>query len=173
MSVRELADAIGMRPSALYHHLSALRRVGLVVEAGSRLASRRREALLATPSPRMRLRRALSDPTLRGLMRDVVAGLCRQMERDFARGLDSGTGQPEGPRRNLGFFRLVGRPSARQLAQLNARLDEVAEILWHSRDPEAPLLALGWTLAPIRSSARRVRSATHRSLTPPPRKGSK
>lgn len=154
MSVRELAGAIGMRPSALYHHLSALRRVGLVVEAGTRLVSRRREALFATPSPRMRLRRALSDPSFRGLMRDVVAGLCRQMERDFARGLAAGTGRTEGPARNLGFFRLVGRPGPRRLARLNARLDEVAELLWHARDPEAPLVALGWTLTPIRASAR-------------------
>src|SRR5215212_9863125 len=60
MSIRELAEQIGAQPTGLYHHIAKLAAVGLVIESGSRIVSRRREQLFATPAPRMRLARALA-----------------------------------------------------------------------------------------------------------------
>ena len=45
LSAKELARLVGAQPSALYHHLQQLVRVGLVVEAGHRVVRRRREVL--------------------------------------------------------------------------------------------------------------------------------
>lgn len=149
LSVRELAATIGMKPSALYHHLSPLLDVGLVVEAGSRLVNRRREKLYDTPSSRMRLLRALSRPATRPLMKDTVTALCRQMDRDFANGIGSPAAAAEGAARNLGFFRLVGRPGKGALVRINEHLAAIGDILWNENDPRSPLVALAWTFTPL------------------------
>ncbi|HZV57981.1 MAG TPA: helix-turn-helix domain-containing protein [Sphingobium sp.] len=148
MSIRELAAAIGMQPSAIYHHLRKLVAVELVREAGTRVVNRKSEKLYETPSRRMRLRRALEDPANAALMRDIVEALCRQAERDFAAGQAAGGSAAPGEARNLGFFRLIARPGPEALGQINARLEEVAEIMWRAPDPDQPALALTWIMAP-------------------------
>jgi DNA-binding transcriptional ArsR family regulator len=163
MSVRELAAALGVRPSALYHHMEKLTATGLAREAGTRTVNRRAETLYATPSARMRLRRALAVPRFHSLIVRTVAGMCRQMERDFAAGIAQPDAEVEGPRRNLGFFRLLGSPGPEALAEINRSLDRIAELLWTDRAAAEPTLVLGWTLAPVRR-----RRTTQR----PARKGS-
>ncbi len=148
MSIRELAAAIGMQPSAIYHHLRKLVAVELVREAGARVVNRKSEKLYETPSRRMRLRRALEDPANAALMRDIVEALCRQAERDFAAGQEAGGSAAPGPGRNLGFFRLIARPGPEALGRLNALLEDVAEIMWDEPDPGQPPLALTWIMAP-------------------------
>lgn len=152
MSIRELAAEIGAKPSALYHHINKMLAVGLVVEAGTRVVRRKREQLYATPAPRMRLAKALAEGKHQALMNEIVASLTRQMARDFALGANSPKRSVEDKDRNLGFFRLVGRPSPDQLAEINKRLVEIAEILWKSNDPEAELVCLGWVMAPVDKS---------------------
>lgn len=149
LSIKELAEQIGAKPSALYHHIDKMLAVGLIVEAGSRVVRRKREQLYATPAPRMRLNRALAEDRHPQIMRDIVASLTRQMARDFENGGSAPIRIVDGPDKNYGFFRLVGRPSPAQLARLNACLVEIAEILWKSDDPAAPLLGLGWVMAPL------------------------
>jgi DNA-binding transcriptional ArsR family regulator len=170
LSARELAAALGRRPSSLYHHLARLSASGLVVEAGTRVVNRRTERLWATPSPRMRLRRALSEPALRKLTPRVVSALGRQLARDFTKGIAHPRVETSTAARNLGFFRLVGQPSARGLARINANLDEIAEILWRDVDDGAPLVAFGWTMAPVRrvgeARAHRRKSVRRRAKGP-------
>lgn len=147
MSIRELAGQIGAKPSALYHHIKKMLDVGLVVEAGTRVVRRKREQLYATPAPRMRVARALAEGKHPELMSEIVASLTRQMARDFSAGVTADKRSAEGEDRNLGFFRIVGRPSPAQLARINACLLEIAEILWKSNDANADLLCLGWVMA--------------------------
>jgi DNA-binding transcriptional ArsR family regulator len=151
MSIKELAEQIGAQPSGLYHHINKLLKVGLVFEAGSRVVSRRREILYATPAPRMRLARALTEDRHPAVIADIVAGLTRQMSRDFRNGAELPEKVAEGEERNLGFFRLVGRPTPAQMARINAALAEIAEILWNSSDVGSPAVCLGWVMAPIDS----------------------
>ncbi len=149
LSVRELARAIGMKPSAIYHHLEQLLAVGLVIESGHRTVNRRQEKLYATPSPRMRLQRALAEPRFRDLITQSATALCRQAERDFATGIQQAEAVTEGPRRNLGFFRVLGAPRPDALARINQHLEAIAELLWEQPQADAPLISLAWTLAPI------------------------
>lgn len=149
MSIKELAEQVGAKPSALYHHIEKLREVGLVVEAGSRVVNRKREQLYTTPAPRMRLLAALASGKHEKGMNGIVAALSRQMARDFKAGARSAVKVVDGADKNCGFFRLVGRPSPAQLARLNACLIEIAEIMWKAENPDAPLLGLGWVMAPL------------------------
>ena len=54
LSAKEIACALGMKPSALYHHLEQLMDVGLIVEVGHRIVNRRTEKLYDTPARKMR-----------------------------------------------------------------------------------------------------------------------
>jgi DNA-binding transcriptional ArsR family regulator len=148
MSARELAQVVGMKPSALYHHLRQLLAVDLVHEAGTRVVNRKSEKLYETPSRKMRMRRALEDPANADIMKRFIEALCRQAERDFAGGLGAGGRAMQGPDRNLGFFRLISRPSPDALVRLNAVLDQLYDILWEAPDPDQPAIALTWILAP-------------------------
>ncbi len=148
MAVRELAAAIHARPSALYYHLAALLRVGLVVVDGHRVVRRKRELLYASPAPRMRFKRALQDPRNAKLFVRIAASMTRQMQRDFRRGMHANGAFTTGGRRNLGLFRLVGSPDARTLRQINRRLDDVAELLWQSAAGSGKVISFGWVMAP-------------------------
>jgi len=158
LSIKELADQIGVQPSALYHHIKIMLDVGLVVEAGSRIVRRKREQLYAAPGKRMRLIRALASGEHQERMDEVVAAMTRQMDRDFRVGGQSADRRAEGQDRNYGFFRLLGRPGPEQLARINACLSEIAEILWESEDPDAELLCLGWVLTPLPAPRRKPAS---------------
>ncbi len=149
LSVKALATQLGARPPALYHHLEKLLAVGLIEEAGTRIARRKREQLYAARAPRMRLARALAEGAHPELMEAIVASLTRQMDRDFRTGMASPARRAGGEGRNLGFFRLIGRPDAAGMARINACLGEVAEILWQAEAPDADLVCLSWVLAPL------------------------
>ncbi len=152
MSIKELGASIGRNPSSIYHHLNMLLEVGLVEESGARIVNRKTEKLYTTPSRRMRLKKALEDPANNDIMQEIVAALCRQTERDFSHGLNSDDARRTGSAPNLRFFRLVNRPSPSALADINAKLDEIGEILWREPDPKSPMVALTWILSPMRST---------------------
>ncbi|MEX2122267.1 MAG: helix-turn-helix domain-containing protein [Woeseia sp.] len=149
MSIKQLAQQTGAKPSALYHHVEKLLGVGLVVDAGRRVVRRRHEQLYATPAPRMRLIKALADGQQPELMAEIVASLTRQMARDFRSAGQSPARVADGEDANYGFFRLVGRPTPAQLARINACLLEIAEVFWNSNEASSPLVGLGWVIAPL------------------------
>lgn len=149
LSVRALAAQIGARPSGLYHHLAMMIDAGLVVEAGTRTVNRKRETLYATPAPRMRLIRALAEGRHREEIDEIVTALTRQMERDFRAAGKLPGRRADGEARNYGFFRLLARPGPENLAAINARLQEVAELLWGSDDPAADPVCLAWVMTPL------------------------
>jgi DNA-binding transcriptional ArsR family regulator len=154
LSVKELAAQLGARAPALYHHLEKLLAVGLIEEAGTRIVRRKREQLYAARAPRMRMARALAEGAQPALMEAIVASMTRQMDRDFRAGMASPARRADGETRNLGFFRLMGRPDAAALARINLCLGEVAELLWQAGDPDADLVCLSWVFAPIAGPAR-------------------
>lgn len=153
LSIRELGEHVGARPSALYHHIQRLLDVGLVVEAGSRIRRRRREQLYNTLSPQMRLLDAFVNPQNSDLMMEIVAAQSRQMIRDFRAGLSSSRAVAEGQFRNQAFFRLVARPTPAQLARINACVLELIETLYLSNDPNSQLVALSLVMSPLDMAA--------------------
>lgn len=148
-SVSELAHSLNRKPSSLYHHIELMMRVGLVHEAGSRTVYRRTEKLYATPSRKMRLKRALAEAKHDDLMDQTVAAMSRQLRKDFATGLENDGAKRTGQLRDLGFFRFVGRPSREGLKEINQHLDAIADILWADQDLNRPVVSLGWIMAPL------------------------
>ncbi len=152
MSIKEIAAVVGRKPSSVYHHAHQLLDAELIEDAGSRIVNRRHERLFRTPSKRMRMIRALAEPSNRELMKDLVSATLRQSERDMKAALDRGQGKTEGPARNLGVFRLVNAPTPESLARINEKLDEIAEILWAEAEPDQPRVVLSWSMAPLSDS---------------------
>jgi hypothetical protein len=71
------------------------------------------------------------------------------MRRDFTHGTRSPHACVRGPRRNLGFFRLVGSPDRAALTEINRHLDRIAELLWTRQHERSPSISLAWTLTPL------------------------
>jgi DNA-binding transcriptional ArsR family regulator len=149
LSIRELAEQVGARPTALYHHLERLLDVGLVVDAGTRVRNRRREQLYETVAHRLRLAKAHRDPINAEAVAGIVSAQTRQLARDFRNGQQSPSRADDGDERNLTFFRLVGRPSPEQLARINQCLAEITELMWNANDPAAEPVVVGSVLAPV------------------------
>jgi DNA-binding transcriptional ArsR family regulator len=150
MSVDDLARVIGMKQTAVYHHIHKLEAVGLVQTAERRLmpGARKPQTLYTTPAPRMRLAKALSEKNHRDGMKRCAAAVLRQAERDFAEGFANG-GVHDGAGRNHGFFRLIARPSPVALAEINDHLQAIADILWRSNTDTGEPVAVSWALAPL------------------------
>lgn len=153
MSIKQLAASMGRQPSSIYYHIDMLVKAELVVEVGTQISNRRSEVLYATRAPRIRLQKALADPDNLETIDRTVGAVCRQAHRDFVEGMTHPDAQLEGPERNLGFFRLINRPSAESLREINGYIERIAEILWEERDTDQPLIAFAWTLTPLHEKA--------------------
>ncbi len=154
LSVRELAEWLGAKPSALYHHIQQLADAGLIRHDGHRVVNRRREQLYVARSPRMRLSRDMSRRQVRDSLGEVVASFSRQAERDFRRGLVETSPAPDlslpgDAEARRGFARAFGRPGGERLKRINALLDEAAALMT-AEDAEGgeTAVVLSWALTP-------------------------
>ncbi len=151
MSVKEIAVALGQRPSALYHHINKAVNVGLIVEAGSRVVNRRKEFLYDTPAVKMRFGFSVADKKQRKLWRKIQTAHSRQSDRDFTKALTEADIVDDGPQRNLRTFRLVGTPDPDALAEINQKIEEIGELMWQSAGQDNPLIAITCVVAPLTS----------------------
>jgi len=122
VSVAELAAALGRPADALYFHLRALTRAGLVRNAGYRARRGGKEALYCTVTPALQLEYEPHNDANRKGVCAIVASMLRLANRDFARSFQRGNVLVSGARRELWSFRKVGRLSTSQLGKLNQRL---------------------------------------------------
>lgn len=148
LSVREIGQLTGTAPSSLYHHIQRLAEVGLLVEAGVRPSARKPEQLYDTPAPRMRMLEALQAAKNQPILDALVESMCKQASRDFARGVAAPHRLTAGETRNVRFARLVCRPDADTLRQINAHLDAVTELIARSADGDGERIAYAWVVTP-------------------------
>jgi DNA-binding transcriptional ArsR family regulator len=155
-TVAVLADALGYRPTALYQHLVALKRVGLVKTVAAKGGRGRPATQYQMIAPLIRWARA---PRIRGNrapMARAATAMAARAAKDYARGFDVPHWTLEGPGRNHWMFRLVARLSAPRLKRINTLLDEVARLAY-THDPKGgPLVSVACLLAPIPERARRT-----------------
>lgn len=161
LSVRDLAAAIGRRPTSIYHHLRQLEAVGLIrqaeVEASAEGGEPGRPAVLyETVAPLIRLARAAKDPANRETMTQAARSMTQIAARDYAKGFDAAAWTTEGKGRNHWFFRVVSTPSPERLARINALLDEVVELLWTPDPNPGPPVSLAGILAPAGKARRKA-----------------
>jgi DNA-binding transcriptional ArsR family regulator len=127
VSVAQLAAALGRPADALYFHLRALARVGLVQNAGYRTRPGGKEALYRTIAPELRLQYEPRIAANRRAVSAIVASMLRLAIRDFRRSFQRGNVVVSGTHRELWSLRKVGRLSSPQLARLNYRITELAQ----------------------------------------------
>jgi len=133
VSVAELATALGRPADALYFHLRALTRAGLVQKAGYRSrprgkeAKRQRgkEALYRTAAPDLQLHYEPRKASNRKAVSAIVASMLRLATRDFRGAFRRATVAVSGPYRELWGLRKAGRLSRSRLAEVNRSISRL------------------------------------------------
>jgi DNA-binding transcriptional ArsR family regulator len=156
-TVAELAAALGYRPTALYQHLEALKRVGLVESLPKALARGRPATQYRPVAPLMRWARAPRLKQNRRPMARVAKAMAARAAKDYALGFAAPHWAIEGAGRNHWIFRLVTRLSRQRLRRINVLLDEVARLAYTPDPLGGPLVSIACLLSPIAERAR-----THR-----------
>jgi DNA-binding transcriptional ArsR family regulator len=149
LTVRELAAALGMKATAVYHHLKALEGAGLVVRAGERREGGRPAVAYGTPAPLMRMARAARRKSNRPALAQAGIAAATQAGRDYANGFAPEHWAIDGSGRNHWFFRIVTAPSKPRLARINKLLDELATLIWTPDPNPGPPMSVAWFLAPL------------------------
>lgn len=160
LGAKDLAQALGRRPTAIYHHVQRLERVGLLKTIPVEGSRGRPAVLYATVAPRMRLARAARLSRNWRMLRRAAASAAKQSAEDYGRGFGADRWATEGSGRNHWFFRVVASPSRSRLKRINALLDELAELVWTPDSRPGPTVSLAWFLAPLPSSRRKRRRPT-------------
>lgn len=155
-TVAALADALGYRPTALYQHLAALKRAGLVTSRTSRGGRGRPATQYRMIAPLVRWSRAPRLRANRAPMARAAKAMASRAAKDYARGFDVPHWKLEGPGRNHWMFRLVARMSKQRLRKINRLLDEVARLAYTPDPASGPLVSVACLLAPIPERARRA-----------------
>ncbi|MBL8875741.1 MAG: helix-turn-helix transcriptional regulator [Phycisphaerae bacterium] len=160
-TVVRLADLLGRKPDALYFHLRALARVGLVREQHTPDAGG--AAVFELPAPSVQLDYAAAPrPDLARVVRNALKLSLREFERECLAGRGIGR---EG-RRILWGGRATGWVNDAQLADINSLIDAIHRTLRRGGPgPGRRAIALGFLLAPSgfgeRSrSSRKISKAT-------------
>ena len=148
LSVKELAHALGRKPTAIYRHLITLEKLGLV-ESSRMSGGRGRPAMIyRAAAPVMRIARAPRVKGNRAPMAKIASAMARQAAREYAAAFKSNDWVVEGARRNHGFFELLTAPSSKRLAQINALLDELAHLIWTPDPKPGRPIRVTWFMSP-------------------------
>ena len=127
VSITELAAALGRPADALYFHVRALARAGLVQNVGHRVRRNGKEALYRTIAPELQLQYEPRNSANRKAVSAIVDSMLRLAMRDFRRSFQAGNVTVSGPKRELWASRKVGRLSPVQVARLNDRIKGVTK----------------------------------------------
>jgi DNA-binding transcriptional ArsR family regulator len=151
LSVRQLAEALGRRPTAIYQHLKKLEKLGLV--RGKRSSGREpgRPAMVYEPAGSMiRLTDAAKQNENRKALAKIVRVASMQAARDFEAAFSNPLRKVTGTSRNHTFFRALSTPSPARLARINALLQELEDLTWSPDPSPGPLISVAWFVAPLR-----------------------
>jgi DNA-binding transcriptional ArsR family regulator len=126
VSVAELAATLGRPADALYFHLRALMKVGLVRQDGYRKGrGARKEALFRAVAPELRLHYEPNDELNRKGVTAIVSSMLRLGIRDFQRAFERGDVIVSGSERELWALRTTGRMSLDQIAGINRGIQDL------------------------------------------------
>ncbi|MBV9339707.1 MAG: helix-turn-helix transcriptional regulator [Acidobacteria bacterium] len=129
VSVAEIGAALGRPADALYFHLRALKRAGLVQQVGYRTRSGRREALFRTVAPELRLRYQPRKAANRRAVTAIVSSMLRLGIRDFRRAFERADAVVSGNQRELWALRKTGRLSPAQIKDVNRLIERLTRNL--------------------------------------------
>lgn len=149
LSVVELAATLDRPADALYYHLRALLKCGLVERAGHRLAGKRKEELFRSVSPDLRLHYETGADGNAAEITAIVGSMLRLGTRDFARAFRQRDASVSGEGRELWALRRTGWLTSRQIVALNRSMTKLSDAVSKPRG-EGRLYAITLLLTPVR-----------------------
>lgn len=148
VAVRELAATLDRPADALYYHLRALLKCGLVGRAGHRLHGKRKEELFRSVSPDLRLHYETGAGGNRREITAIVGSMLRLGTRDFARAFRQADANVSGSGRELWALRRTGWLTRRQLVDLNRSMTRMSAAISKPRGT-GRLYAITLLLTPV------------------------
>jgi len=165
LSARQIAEAIELPVTALYHHLKYLLRVGLVVAVEEPRVGKSsgRPALVYDAIGRVvGLSTEIDKPGHGDLVSKAARSAAVQASRDFKAAVGEPLSEFEGRLKNIGFFRTLFSPSPRKLARVNALLDELRELTSTPDGKSGQLMTIAWFTSPVVRGRRKRRRSGRR-----------
>jgi predicted ArsR family transcriptional regulator len=148
LSVIELANNLSLRPTALYHHLDVLVSAGVLSTIDGRASGKGRPAVLYEACKVLQFIQALGETRTRRSVEKIVSASANKAARDLNAAL-AGKKVLSGSQKNVAFFRALFAPSKKNLARVNALLDELQDMALASpKASKDELLAITWFVSP-------------------------
>ncbi len=147
-TIAEVADTIGAPPESLYYHVRRLSRAGILIEAERRDTGGRPEIVWEIPGREVAFDHTTNDPDFLDALCRAADALLRLASRTYHAAVRSGASR-RGRRRTLMLQQHAVRLRARDLEELNNRLEEIADfIAEHDAGPGTPMISLTMVMAP-------------------------
>jgi len=148
-SAPDLARQLGRPADALYYHLRALDRAGLVREVGERKRGRTVEAVYSVRSKRLALSHRPQGRGSREAVQKIVKAMLLTAQREYSAASADANCVVDGPSRELWPSRSMGWLSKRELTRVNSLLSELNVLVSARRSsPDQQLYSLQFLLAP-------------------------
>jgi DNA-binding transcriptional ArsR family regulator len=129
VSVAELATALARPADSLYYHLRILKRVGLVLSAGSRRLAGRSETLFRAVASELSLCYQLGKKGNSREVNAIIASMMRLGIRDFSNSFKTADASVSGPNRELWALRKTGWLSQAQIAEVNRYIEKLMHVM--------------------------------------------
>ena len=149
-TVSDLAAAIDEPPASLYYHVRKFVRTGLVRECGTRGEGTRAETVYEIPGRELVFDHANESSEYLAALGKAVASVLRLASRTYETALGRRGARRLGSRRNQMIQQHYARLSATDLAELNRRLEDIADFVRERDRPGAkPWVSITMVLAPL------------------------
>jgi len=152
-SVAEIARALDRPPDALYYHLRALEKVGLIESAGSRRTERRQEALYRAIAPQIEVRLEPRSASRDRAATAIVSSAMRMGIRDYKRALTERNVVTTGASREVWALRTTGWLTDSQLREVVELIKRLVNDVSRPKD-EGRLFGLTLAFAPVHQRGR-------------------
>jgi DNA-binding transcriptional ArsR family regulator len=148
LTVREIAEAIGRPPSAIYQHIEVLRQAGFIHEAGVTGQGRRRSLRYAAAARGVKAATGALTPSRRKALARLASAHARHALRSFTQAVEEGTARLDGPQRNAVVRHLILSASPDELEALNADIDTFVTRWAAPLTKDAPQISLAIVMGP-------------------------
>lgn len=129
-SIAELGPAIGRKPNTLHYHIRKLLQNKLIVQVDSKRSGARTEAVYDVVANNLDGAHLMTDERFHQATIDAVASILRLAARNFRSALSAPTRIiHRGKQRNMLARRVKARLTRAQLAEVNALLDQLDDLL--------------------------------------------
>lgn len=150
LAIREMAQALGRPPAALYQHVAILKRTGFIRSAGTRGRGRERSRLYDVVADHVKTAKTGLGPAQRRAYAKLSAALAREALKNFTAAVETGTARREGPARNAAVLHITLAPDTAELARFNRDLDAFAARWTRDASGRRPTLSVAIVLGPVR-----------------------